>query len=367
MMRKFKSARMVLAKRGIDFQLFFVTLAIALFGLMMVYNSSLVAASRDFDDKYYFLKQQSVWLIIGSISMFFVSKIDYHLLEKFATPILIVSIFLLLAVLVPGLGVSAYGASRWINIFGITIQPSEIIKFATIIFLAKIFQDRVRVIPFLVIVGLVSFIVGVLQRDLGTTIIFTSICVSMFFLAGAPVRYFLLMIPVLIMAIIGLVSMAPYRLRRIMAFIDPFSDMQNNTYHISQILIALGSGGLFGLGIGESRQKFAYIPEVTTDSIFSIIGEEFGFFGSFGLILAFVFLFFKGLSIAQNASDSFGKLLGSGVVMWLSIQVIINLAAMVSLIPLTGVPLPFISYGGSALVSNMIGIGILLSISRYQK
>ncbi len=264
----------------------------------------------------------------------------------------------------PGLGISGGGAHRWLRIGFITIQPAEIIKLTGVIYLATVFEKKSQFLPFVLLTTLVTVITAVFQRDLGTTIVYVAISAIVYFIAGAPLKYFALMIPVAAAGFLTLVITSSYRVKRVLAFLDPFSDNQGFTYHISQVLIALGSGGFFGLGLSNSRQKFEYIPEVSTDSIFAIVGEELGFLGAIFLIMLFVMLIFKGLKIAERSNDNFGRILAVGLVSWIGIQVIINLSSMVALMPLTGVPLPFISYGGSALVANLTAVGILLNISK---
>lgn len=337
---------------------------LSLFGLLMVYDASQFEAYRDFGDKYYFIKQQLIWVVIGVLALGAFSFFDYHRLQKFALPFFLFSLLLLLLVFLPGFGISAYGAHRWLRFPGFTIQPAEIVKLSSIIFLAALFQKQSKSFPFFIVLGIVGTIVGIFQRDLGSAIVFSLIIFAIYFVAEAPISHFLGLVGIGIIAAIGFILTSPYRVRRVLAFLDPFADPQGSSYHISQVLIALGSGGLFGLGIGQSRQKYAYIPEVTTDSIFSVIGEEFGFLGSIILIIIVGFIILRGFKIAQAAPDNFGKFLAVGLTAWLGAQVAINLAAMVSLVPLTGVPLPFISYGGSALLANLVAIGILLNISK---
>jgi cell division protein FtsW len=348
----------------IDVAFLGIVVFLAVFGLLMVYDASQFEAFRSFGDKYYYVRQQSISFFIGILALFFCTLFDYHRLEKFALPALLFSFLLLLLVFVPGLGISAYGAHRWLKVPGTTIQPAEIIKLSSVIFFAALFQKKVKTAPFVVILGLVCLIVGLFQKDLGSTIVFALVSFGMYFVAGAPILYFLGLGAASLLGAIGFILIAPYRIKRVLAFLDPFADPQGFSYHISQVLIAIGSGGFFGLGIGQSRQKFAYIPEVTTDSIFSILGEELGFAGCLFFIALLGFLIRRGFKIAQNAPDNFGKFLATGLTLWLGVQAVINLAAMVSLMPLTGVPLPFISYGGSALIANLIASGILLNISK---
>lgn len=350
--------------KKLNYWIFCIVFLLSSLGLLMVFDASSYEAFKDFGDKFYFIRKQLISALIGLALIGLFTFFDYHRLEKYALLTFIVSVVLLLLVFIPGFGVLAGGAHRWLDIGGITIQPAEIIKLTAVIYLASIFKNRVQTKQFIIVLGIVAIIVGVFQKDLGSAIVFSLIVFTLYFVAGAPVTSFIgLFFAGIIGAIIFIIS-APYRIQRVLAFLDPFADPQGYTYHITQVLIAIGSGGLFGLGIGQSRQKFSYIPEVTTDSIFSVIGEEFGFIGCLLLISLFIFLVSLLFKIIERAPDRFGKLLATGFVTWIGAQVIVNLSAMVSLLPLTGVPLPFISYGGSALIANLVTIGILLNISR---
>ncbi len=348
----------------LDIVTFVIVISLTLFGLLMVYDSSQVEAFQELGDKYYFFRQQAIWILIGFGGLGFFSIFNYRNLEKFATIFLIGAIFLLLLVFLPGLGVKVGGAHRWLKISYLTIQPAEVVKLSLIIFFASLFKTKIKSLPFLVFTGVVTSIVGILQRDLGSAIVISLIALGMFFVANGSLKLLGGFLALGVVTIIGFIAIAPYRMRRILAFIDPFADPQGYSYHISQVLIALGSGGLFGLGVGQSRQKFSFIPEVTTDSIFSIVGEEFGFVGGVILISLLGYLIVRGLRIAETAPDNFGRYLAAGLTIWIGAQAVVNLASMVSLIPLTGVPLPFISYGGSALLANLIAVGILLNISK---
>lgn len=352
---------------SLDLMLLGSVIFLSVLGLLMIYDASQFEAFQSFGDKYYYVKQQSISLLVGFIALGFFNFFDYHRLEKLALPFFLFSVILLVFVFIPNFGVAAYGAHRWLKIAGFTIQPTEIIKLSSIIFLSTLVKNNLKSRSFFSVVGAISIIIGLFQKDLGSTIVFILIAFGIYFIAGAPIVHFLGLFLMGFLGILILTITAPYRIKRILAFLDPFTDPQGFSYHISQILIALGSGGLFGLGIGQSRQKFAYIPEVTTDSIFSIIGEEFGFLGSLILISVFGLLVFRSFKVAQSASDRLGKLLASGLAIWLGAQTALNLAAMVSLMPLTGVPLPFISFGGSALVVNLIAVGILLNISQQAR
>ncbi len=350
--------------KKVDLTMFISIVILSILGLLMVYDSSQFDGFRNFSDSYYYIKQQAMWMVLGYLGLGFFSIFDYHKLAKYAIPLFYISIFLLIIVIIPGVGISAYGAHRWLKISFLTIQPAEIIKLAAVIFFAKLFEKKVITKPFIIYSGLIIFIIGLLQKDLGSSVVFALIAYGVYFIAGAPIQYILGFLVAGGVAMTGFILTASYRIQRVLAFLDPFADPEGYTYHISQVLIALGSGGLLGLGIGQSRQKFAYIPEVSTDSIFSVVGEEFGFLGALVLIFAIGFVVYRGFTIAERAPDRFGKLIASGLTLWIGAQAVVNLAAMVSLIPLTGVPLPFISYGGSALLANLVAVGILLNISR---
>lgn len=354
-------------KLSVDIKLLICTIILCLFGLIIVYDASALQGFQNFSDKYYYIRQQLLWMVLGFGSLTFFGRFPYHYLKKIALPFFITTFLLLILVNVPGLGVAGGGAHRWLKISIVTIQPTELIKLSAIIFFAAIFEKKKATLAFLLVLTIVSLIIGVLQKDLGSAIVFIVSLVGLYIVSGAPIRYFLALLPVLATTMAVFIISSSYRRQRVLAFLDPFADPQGYTYHISQILIALGSGGLFGLGFGQSRQKFAYIPEVTTDSIFSIIGEELGFFGALVLMSLFCFFILRGFKIAEKAPDHFARLLASGITLWLGTQAVVNLSAMVSLIPLTGVPLPFISYGGSALFANLVGVGILLNISKHTK
>lgn len=351
-------------KKQFDFTLTTIVAVLVIFGLIMVYDASSIQGLRDFKDGTYYIRQQLIWVLLGIVSLFFFSQFNYTKFKKIALPLLLISFALLVAVFIPGLGVSGGGAHRWLKIGPGTLQPTEIIKLTGVIFLASIFEKRVRLLPFLILIGSVSLITAVLQKDLGSTIVFVLTSLILYFGSGGVIWHLITILPVGAIAFFGLVLTSSYRSKRILAFLDPFSDTQGFTYHISQVLIALGSGGFLGLGLGHSRQKFEYIPEVTTDSIFGIVGEELGFVGAAFLIILFVMLILRGLKISNDCPDRFGKILALGLTAWLGIQIGINLSSMVALLPLTGVPLPFISYGGSALLVNLTAVGILLNISK---
>ncbi len=336
-----------------------------IFGLVMVYEASSAQALQSFNDKYFFLKEQFKWVLLGLIAGVFAFFFDYKQLKKLALPALLVVIFLLISVFLPGIGVRAYGAHRWIN-FGFTVvQPSELAKLAFLIYLSAWLttKEKGRLVSFLLLVGLLVGLI-ILEPDMGTAIILFGSAMAVYFLSDSELLGLIYLFPLITLGAIGLAVKSEYRLKRVMTFFDPNADPLGASYHIRQILISLGSGGLLGLGLGNSRQKYSYLPEATTDSIFAIIGEELGLIGGAVLLLAFGYFFYYCLKLTMSVSDQFGRLLGIGIIFWLAFQTLVNLASMVALIPLTGVPLPFISYGGSALVVELLGMGILANIWR---
>lgn len=352
-------------KKGMDLPLLISITILVVFGLIMVYDASVVQGLKDFKDSYYYIRQQLIWVAIGIVSMIFLTRFDYRRFKIYSLPLLVLSYIMLLAVFIPGLGVSGGGAHRWLHLVGpISIQPAEIIKLTGIIYLATIFEKKTKFLPFLILVGSITIVTAILQKDLGSTLIFVTTATFIYFASGAPLWHFLLSLPAGLAGMLILIFTSSYRSKRMLAFLDPFSDTQGYTYHIAQVLIALGSGGLFGLGLGHSRQKFEYIPEVHTDSIFAIIGEELGLLGGILLLGLFILVLIRGFKISQNCQDNFGRILSLGIICWLGIQIVINLSSMTALMPLTGVPLPFISYGGSALVVDLSAVGILLNISK---
>ncbi len=362
-----KRSHVYTQKHGIELSLLLVVVVLTLFGLLMVYDASAAQAYQTLADKYFYIRQQLIWSLLGFMGLVFASFFDYNIYKKLALPLFLVSLVLIVIVTIPGVGTSAYGAHRWLKIGSFTLQPAEIIKLSSIIYFALLLLKKGRSIAFFVLLAFIALVVGLLQRDLGTTVVFTIVSLGMYFLSGSSLKYFLSFIPLIGGAFVLLITSSAYRRNRVLAFLDPFADPKGYTYHISQVLIALGSGGFWGRGIGQSRQKFNFIPEVTTDSIFAIVGEELGFVGCLVLISCLTFLVYKAFSIALKTEDEFGKLLACGIALWLGAQAVVNLGAMVSLIPLTGVPLPFISYGGSALLANLVSVGILLNISKATK
>lgn len=358
--------RLAKQSKSIDKNLFILVLGMVILGLIAVADVSIPQALNMTGDKFYFLKQQLVWSAIGVVVLIITSKIHYSIWEKLAIPFFAVSVVLLLVVLLPAFGFSALGARRWIPLGFFSLQPSELIKLALLIYLAKVASKNKGplsyFIPFALVAGLIM-----LQPDLGTTLVVSFIGLSQIFVSGVNIFYFIGSLIVGGLAVAGLIVFSPYRRDRLLTFLEMSRDPFGTSYHIRQILLALGSGGIFGVGLGASRQKYLFLPEASTDSIFAVIAEELGLIGALAIIFLFGYFIFKGMKIAQRAPDKFSQILAVGIVSWIGGQAFLNIASMVALVPLTGIPLPFFSYGGSSLVMTMASCGILLSISRYVK
>lgn len=341
-------------------------------GLVTIASAGVFYGETRFGDDYFFLKRQLLGVGVGLIALFVFQYVDYRVWRRLAFPLFAVTVLALIAVLIPGVGDRVYGASRWLSIGAFSFQPSEMAKFAFVLYLAAWFSRKDRkmvgdfiedLVPFLVVLGLVGFLI-MKQPDTGTFGLIFLIAVSVYFIAGAKVSHlFGLFLSGMAMLAI-LIKVAPYRLQRFLVFMNPDFDPKGAGYQVNQALIAIGSGGLFGLGLGLSRQKFNYLPEPVTDSIFAIFSEEWGFFVSVLLIALFVFIAWQGLRIARQAPDDFGRYAAAGIVSWVIFQAFINIAAATALIPLTGIPLPFVSYGGTSIVFLMAAMGILIRIGK---
>jgi len=359
-----------LAKPGTDFIFLFVVMALVSVGLVMIFSASPTLGLR-LGDSYHYLKRHVAHLAIGMAALLLGMGLDYHYLKKYATPVLLAVTAMLFMVFIPGLGRSVGGAVRWIDVFGFSFQPSEIAKMAIVIYLASVFsswkaagREALKIILVALIpVIFISFLV-LKQPDLGTTLVMGGTAFIMLFLAGVPWAY-LLTLGGLSGAMLVILSLTSgYRMRRIIAFFDPWGSPHTIGFHIIQSLLAIGSGGLFGLGLRGSRQKFFYLPQHYTDFIFSILSEELGFLGALGVVVLFIIFTIRGIRIARFARDEFGCLLAGGIVSWIALQSIINLYVVTGLFPTTGIPLPFISFGGTSLIVTLFAVGVLLNIGR---
>ncbi|NMC36160.1 putative lipid II flippase FtsW [Candidatus Beckwithbacteria bacterium] len=351
------------SQKHADFFLLFAVLALTVFGLIMVFDASIVEANEQFGDKFYYLKYQGAYFIIGWIGLILAGHIDYHWYKKIITTLFVANIFLLLLVLVPGIGLSIKGARRWIDLGISTFQPTETFKTVLVLYLATWLEKPRHLSQFFALIGFILGLV-ILEPDLGTSIVLIATAFIVYYVAGANVAKFAMASTVALFIGLLLIFTSPYRKQRLLTFLNPHSDPLGSSYHVQQVLLSLGSGGFTGLGIGQSKQKYQYLPEATSDSIFAIVGEETGFIGSSLLIGVFMLIIWKGFSIAQKAPDIFGRLIATGLTTWLGAQTFVNLASMVSLVPLTGIPLPFMSYGGTSLVVALASVGILLNISK---
>ena len=358
-------------KNKIFIYLFFAVLILSLFGLVMIYSSSYVWAEYKFNDAYKYVKQQGLFLFVGIFLMLFVSKIDYSIYKNKAWQIFGVCVLLLILVLIPGIGKVRNGSRSWFGIGAFGVQPSEFAKLSLIILTSKYLSNSNKfvkdikrgVIPILIIMFFVFGLI-MLQPDFGTGMIIVVSIIAMLYIAGVNMKFFVGLGLIGTVGIAVLILIAPYRMDRITSFLDPWSDPLGTGFQIIQSLYAIGPGGLMGVGFLNSRQKHFYLPEPQTDFIFSIISEEFGIFGILIIAALFVFILACGIKIALKCEDDFGKYLAFGMSFQMLIQAVMNLMVVVGLIPVTGVTLPFLSYGGSSLLISMISVGILLNICK---
>lgn len=334
-------------------------------GLIAVADASAPLAIRQFDDKFFFIKQQVYVVGIGLICMFILSFVNYKLWEKYAVLIFFASLGLLLLVLIPGFGNKYLGARRWLMLGPINFQPSELVKLTLSIYIAKLAVGNKKILAYFIPLGIVSLLV-MLQPDMGTAMILVGAGLIQIFAAGVNIFSYFGMVLVGIVSGVALIFTSDYRRDRLISFINHNQNIESS-YHIRQVLLAIGSGGLFGVGLGQSRQKFLFIPESASDSIFAIIAEEAGFIRSGLLLLIFFLLVFEGYKVALQTENKFGKILAIGITSWIGLQTVLNLSSMLSITPITGVPLPFISFGGTSIVMLLASSGILLNISKYAK
>lgn len=357
--------------KKIDYKLFISVTLLALFGCFMVYTSSNIWAEYKFNNSYKYFINQFVFFILGLFIMYFVSKIDYKIYKKKSTLIISVCFILLVLVLIPGIGVVRNGSRSWFGLLGFGIQPSEVSKIGLVIFVSKylsnnytlMYDIKKGVFPIMSII-LIFFLLIMLEPDFGTGMVITLSLVAMIFVSKVKISFFVKIGILGLFGIVGLIIVAPYRMARIVSFLNPWSDPLGSGFQIIQSLYAIGPGGLFGLGFGNSIQKHFYLPEPQTDFIFSIISEELGFMGVLIISSIFVFIFYRCLKVSLNTKDLFGKYLSFGLSFMIIFQTILNLSVVIGLVPVTGVTLPFLSYGGSSLLVSMTCIGIILNISR---
>lgn len=349
-----------------------VTMILLVFGLVVLSSAGIVEGQKKFGSSYYYFNHQLLYGVLPGLGlMLLLAKVDYKFWKKVSLLVLFGALFLMVLVFMPKFGYDLKGATRWLNVGGFSFQPSEALKLSLVIYLAAWFGNRDERIknwtygmaPFLIVLSFVGLLL-LLQPDIGTLIVVALISTAIYFFAGSPLKHFLI-IGTLIAAIIALmIVVEPYRFDRIKSYLDPSIDPRGISYQLNQSLIAIGSGGIFGVGFGKSIQKFGFLPEVINDSIFAIVAEELGFIGSMFLIGLFILLALLMIRTANSISDKFGKLLVMGMATWIVGQAFVNITAISGLVPLTGIPLPFVSYGGTAMMALLAGMGIVLNVAR---
>ena len=358
------------SKGRFDYILLVVVLALVGIGIVMVYSSSAILSGDRFQDPYYFLKRQAFSAVIGFVLMILMMHFPYEVLRRFAYPILISCVILLIAVLIPGIGYRAGGSTRWVKILSFSFQPSEFAKLGMVIFLAYFMtkkEEKIRsfgfgFLPTILLSGLVIGLV-MIEPDFGAALFLTVMVFLFLFISGARVFYlagaFVLCLPV----VYYLVTHVGYRYKRLLGFIRPWDDPGNTSFQIIQSFLSFGSGGLFGLGLGEGRQKLFFLPASHTDFIFSVIGEEMGLAGALVVVLLFFIVALRGIQIGLALEDRFAAYLALGITLMISLQAVINMGVVMGLLPTKGLALPFVSYGGTSLMANLAGVGILLHLS----
>ncbi|MCK8600408.1 putative lipid II flippase FtsW [Desulfoferrobacter suflitae] len=356
---------------SLDLQLWIEVLLLIILGVVMIYSASFVMSFQKTGDTAHYVKRQLVWIILGLSGMIVISRIDYRIYESHARWILLAAVAALLLVLIPGIGVKLNNARRWVSLGYFNLQPAEFAKVAWIIFLSSSLaakQERIKKItvgflPPMIWCGILA-VALLLEPDFGTAFIISLLTALMLTVAGVPIRHLLILAPIGVAGLYHFVYLVPYRWERITAFMNPWTDPLDSGYQLIQAWIAVGSGGIWGKGLGAGHQKLFYLPESFTDFIMAVIGEEMGFVGILAICLLFFFLFWTGLKISQEAPDTLGAFLALGITMLLCLQALLNMGVVLGLAPTKGLPLPFISYGGSAFTANCLAIGILMSIAR---
>ena len=356
-----------------DMILLIVTLLLVTVGTVMIYSSSSILAMERFKDGQFFLKKQLLFVVLGLGMMIILQKVPYDQLRKIAYPGVLASVILLVLVMIPHVGVRVGGASRWLRLGFFSFQVTEFVKFVVVLFLAHFLTRKTEylsefkrgiLIPILVTMMLVGLIV--IEPDFGTAVIITTIMMLMLYLSGSRMRYLAGMVALILPLGLWILFRKSYRVERLMTFLDPWRDPQHSGFQIIQSLLSFGSGGTFGVGVGDGMQKLFYLPEPHTDFILSVIAEESGFFGVFIVIALFVVFMFRGFMISFKAPDRFSTLMASGVTMIIALEAFINIAGVMGLIPLKGLALPFLSYGGTSLIMSLSAVGILLNISSHE-
>jgi cell division protein FtsW len=357
-------------RKGYDSAILLLAVALTCLGVVMVYSSSSIMAAKRYADGFHFLKRQGVYAVAGFLVMAAAMRIDYRRLRPLAVPFLILCTVLLLAVLIPGIGSNAGGAARWIRLGGISIQPSELAKLGLIMYMAhslakkqeKIKSFKLGFIPYMIVLAVLLLLL-LLQPDLGSALTLGGVAMVMLLVAGTRLTYLLSVVILAVPYLYFAVMNVDYRRRRILAFLNPWEDPTNTGFQIIQSWIAFGTGGLFGNGLGEGKQKLFYLPEAHTDFIFSVLGEELGFAGVLVVATMFLVLVLRGVRASLNAPDDFGRYLAFGITLLLGMEAFVNMAVVMGMVPTKGLALPFLSYGGTSLLTTLLAVGILLNIS----
>ncbi len=359
-------------RKGYDTTILLLAVVLTCFGVVMVYSASSIMAAKRFGDGFYFLKRQGIFAVAGFLVMAAAMHVDYHLLRRLSIPFFLFCTVLLVAVLLPGVGSNVGGASRWIRFGGISLQPSELGKLGLIMYMAHSItkkQEKIRslkfgFLPYMIILSLLLCLL-LLQPDLGSALTMGCVAMVMLLMAGTRMTYLfsvvLLALPFLYFGIMNV----DYRRRRIMAFLNPWEDPTDTGFQIIQSWIAFGTGGMFGNGLGEGKQKLFYLPEAHTDFIFSVVGEELGFAGVLVVCAMFLLLILRGIRTSLGAPDDFGRYLAFGVTLLLGLEAFVNFAVVLGMLPTKGMALPFLSYGGTSLITTLLATGILLNISSH--
>ncbi|MDH4097361.1 MAG: putative lipid II flippase FtsW [Nitrospira sp.] len=356
---------------AMDHFLLIITIVLSLVGLVMVFSASAVVAGNRFHDPGYFLKRQLAWLVFGFLLLHLASHIDYAWWKRLSFPLLGLTMVLLVMVLMPSFGPPVNGARRWLRLEPISIQPAEIAKLVAVMYLAAYLarkEDRLTsffsgLAPALLVIGVLGGLV-LLEPDLGTVVVMGLVAIGLLFLGGARLSHLLSLGLCAVPVVLALVLSSTYRRQRLMTFLAPWKDASDTGFQITQSFLAFGSGGLFGVGLGEGKQKLFFLPEAHTDFVLALVGEELGLVGAGGIILLFALFAIRGFQVAARARMPFGRYLGMGITLLIGIQALINACVVTGLAPTKGLTLPFVSYGGSSLVTCMFGVGILLNISR---
>ena len=358
-----------------DYALVLVTFILLSIGLIIMYSISPIQSQKLLGNasRNFYFYNHLVNVILGIGVWVIASHINYHKWREWAPFLMAVAVITLLILLVPGLSSAKNGATRWLKLGPASFQPAELMKLALVLYLARWFDQRGDditsfwdgVVPFAIILGFLGVIIVIFQRDMGTMLVLGAIAVGMFYIAGIRLTHLAVLMAAAVALGVATIVAFPHRVERLLTFLKPGQADSSTGYHIHQALIGVGSGGIFGLGLGKSIQIYGYLPEAPNDSIFAIIAEEFGLIGSVLLIVLFGILVYRAFKIARSAPDAFGRLVATGIALWMMFQAVINIGAMLSLIPLTGIPLPFISYGGSSMLMTLFAIGILVNISKY--